>query len=89
MPLARAALAHKRRLRSMFWGKRRSSGRSVDEVDGTGPRLITVSLRDAQINRQVGAAGKAHLVVEGNAPGPVGFGQRVRAQLPAKAAAVD
>src|ERR1700724_4638462 len=101
MLLAKAALVHRRRLRrfsrrahalrrgNTFALSQRRSRRSVDEVDWTGPRLMSVGLRDAQINRQVGAAGKTHLVVEGNAPAPVGFGERAHAQLPAKAAAIE
>jgi hypothetical protein len=50
---------------------------------------MPVSLGHTQIDRQVRAAGKTYLVVQGNVPAPIRFGQTIYAQLPAKAATVE
>src|ERR1700738_4410945 len=62
---------------------------SFDKVDRTGPSLMTVRLRYAEINRQIRAALKTYQVVEASARARVGFRQTVHAQLPAKAAPVE
>ena len=50
---------------------------------------MPVGLRDAQIDRQVGAAGERHLVLERDAPAPVRFGQAIDAEPPPEPAAVE
>ena len=50
---------------------------------------MTVGLRHAQVNRQVCAAGKAHLVVKSGVPAPVRFGQPIDAQVSAETAAIE
>ena len=50
---------------------------------------MAVGLGHPQIDRQVGATGKRHGVIEGGARAPVRFGQAVDAQAPPKPAALE
>ena len=50
---------------------------------------MAVSLRYAQVDRQVCTAGKTNRVIKCDMATEVGFGQTVNAQLPAKAATVE
>src|SRR4051812_31137423 len=50
---------------------------------------MAVSLRHAQVNRQVCTAGKTYLVIKCDMTTEVGVGQAVNTQLPAKTATVE
>jgi hypothetical protein len=72
-----------------FRGADKAFDHSCDEIDRAGPCLIAVSLRYANINRQVGAARGRHCVTKGDAAAPVRFRQAIDAQQPSKSTAIE
>src|SRR5258708_18071153 len=62
---------------------------SGDEIDRTRPGLMAVALRNAHIDRKVGAARERYDMIDGKAPAPVLLGQTIDADPPAEAAAVE
>src|SRR3954469_211507 len=62
---------------------------SRNQINRTGPGLISVGLRHTQVDWQGRAAGETDAVVERNAAAPVSLGQAVDAELPAKSAAFE
>src|SRR5262249_42324029 len=62
---------------------------SCDEVDRAGPGLVAVALHHADVDREVGAPGESHAVIDREAPIPVGFRKTIDAEPAAKPAAVE
>src|SRR5262249_3487150 len=62
---------------------------SGDEINRARPGLVAVALRDAHIDRKVGAARKRHDVIDGEAPAPVLLRQTIDADPPVKPAAAE
>src|SRR5262249_50410894 len=62
---------------------------SGDEINRARPGLMAVALRNAHIDRKVGAARERHDAIDGNAPAPVLLGQAIAADPPAEAAAAE